>query len=803
MTARARPLAIWLVFVALCTHEALHTRYSADLSAFLPAAPTRAQQLLVEQLRDGPVSRLMLVGIAGGEAAQRAAASRALAAQLRAASLWAAVANGEPVGAEADRALLYARRYALSDALDDATHFSVAGLRTAIGATLDLLASPAGLLVKPLLTHDPTGELLHLLDGLAARGQPALRDGVWSTPDGGEALLLATTRAAGSDTDAQATAVAALRAAWATLAAHDGPAAGLRLELSGPGVFAVQARATIQSEVERLSLLATGLIAALLWSVYRSLRLLVLGLLPMLSGALAGVAAVGAGFGVVHGITLGFGITLIGEAVDYAIYLFVQSGGSAHDDRLHDADRAEAGYWPTVRLGVATSVTGFAALLGAGFPGLAQLGLYSLAGLLSAALVTRHVLPALLPAQWRVRDLAPFGRRLAAALGPLRRARPVFVAVPLAAALLLALRGDGLWHHELAALSPVPAADQALDARLRAGLGAPDVRALIVIDAPDAQAALVAAERLAPALTAQVAAGTLGGYESPARYLPSAARQRARLATLPPADVLRARLVAALDGLPLRAERLEAFVADVEAARIAAPLGRADFDGTTLALALDALLLAQPDGRWHALLPLRAPVAGGTIDATALGPALAAVGSGDAATATLIDLKHESDALYAGYLAEARRLTLGGCAAIALLLAASLRPVRRTLRVLAPLAAAVLTVTAALALAGERLMLLHLVGMLLVVAVGSNYALFFAQPAAPGPTTLASLLLANLTTLLGFGLLGLSSVPVLHALGVVVGPGALLALLYAAAYAPPPDGPPAASVAGPAAGARR
>ncbi|MGT2490864.1 hypothetical protein ACU4GD_10890 [Cupriavidus basilensis] len=29
--------------------------------------------------------------------------------------------------------------------------------------------------------------------------------------------------------------------------------------------------------------------------------------------------------GMVHGLTLGFGTTLIGEAVDYSIYLFVQS----------------------------------------------------------------------------------------------------------------------------------------------------------------------------------------------------------------------------------------------------------------------------------------------------------------------------------------------------------------------------------------------------------------------------------------------------------------------------------------------
>jgi len=65
-----------------------------------------------------------------------------------------------------------------------------------------------------------------------------------------------------------------------------------------------------------------------------------------------------------------------------------------------------------------------------------------------------------------------------------------------------------------------------------------------------------------------------------------------------------------------------------------------------------------------------------------------------------------------------------------------------------------------LAVLGQQLIILHLVGLLLVVAVGSNYALFFdradhpvAQPLdhAISPRTLASMLFANLTTVAGFG----------------------------------------------------
>ena len=101
---------------------------------------------------------------------------------------------------------------------------------------------------------------------------------------------------------------------------------------------------------------------------------------------------------------------------------------------------------------------------------------------------------------------------------------------------------------------------------------------------------------------------------------------------------------------------------------------------------------------------------------------------------------------------------------------------------LAPLLLAVLTVAAMLSLCGVELTILHLVGMLLIVAVGSNYALFFDRRDARGsaPLTLASLLVANLCTVIGFGLLSFSGVPVLEALGTTVAPGAFLALLYAA-----------------------
>ncbi|TDF65457.1 MMPL family transporter [Cupriavidus sp. L7L] len=784
-------LALWLVALLACAAVVSRTSFTADLSAFLPRLPSAEQQLLVSQLRDGLVSRLILVGIEGGDADGRAAVSRAIAAQLRRDPRFTAIQNGEPLNQDADRKYVYEHRYLLSPTVTP-ERFSEHGLAHAVNDSFELLASSAGLFTKALLPRDPTGEVAALLTQLDAGQRPQLHAGAWTSRDGKRAVLLAQSAASGSDTDAQAQAIDAIRDAFAKAAAN-GP---YQLAMTGPGVFSVKSRDTIRHDVERLSTIGVAIIVTLLLLVYRSVPLLVLGLVPVLSGALAGIAAVSLGFGgTVHGLTLGFGTTLIGEAVDYSIYLFVQSAQYTRNGQ-RDNRAWLGGFWPTVRLGVLTSVCGFASLLLSGFPGLAQLGLYSIAGLATAALVTRFVLPQLVPATLHLRDVTPLGRRLAWLAERAHRLRWLVLVLVVAASTVLAMHRGTLWGRELAGLSPVPASEQALDASLRADLGAPDVRFLVVLSGPDQESVLQGAERVAHELDPLVAQNFIGGYESPARYLPSDATQRARQASLPPPAELAQRLRAAVAGQPVRADLFAPFLAEAEQARAGPLLRREDLRGTSMALAVDALLTHR-DGRWSATLPLRAPATANAAKGSGGGDGVdsaavrAAVARADVPDTLFVDLKGESDRLYAGYLREALLLSLAGLLAIVALLAIALRSPRRVAATVLPLAAAAVVVLGGLAALGQPLTLLHLVGLLLLVAVGSNYALFFngaaaGQPgAAHSPHTLVSLLLANLTTVSAFGLLALSSLPLLRAFGLTVGPGAILALWFSAILARP------------------
>ena len=800
--ARRHALALWLLCIAVAATITLRTHYIADLSAFLPSAPTSEQAVLLDQLRSGVAARLVLIGIEGGTTETRGNASRQLAAALRASGAFESVSNGDNAGFEATGAFLFAHRYLLSPAVD-AQRFTADGLRAGIADTVALLGTPAGTMIKTVLLRDPTGETVRMAEGMLPAQAPRVEAGVWVSRSAARAVLVATTRAAGADLDAQEAALQRVRSSFAPQAAL-----GMRLSLAGAGSFAVASRAQIKAEVERLASAGGVAIVGLLLAAFGgSLRTLGTAVLPVASGVLAGIACVSLAFGNVHGITLGFGTTLIGEAVDYAIYYLIQarpkplSLGVSLPGRSpgSGARRWIADNWPTVRLGLWTSLCGFAALVFSGFPGLAQLGVFSIAGLTAAALTTRCVFPVLAP------DGAPgmglrrhLGRAVGAATDVLPRLRWPLAAASLIAALALVLLPSP-WRGDLNSLSPISGASLKVDAELRADVGASDAGTLVALAAPDEAGALALAEAAGARLDRLVEAGQLQGYDSPARILPSPATQAARRAALPDAATLTTQLDAATVDGPLPARRLGGFIADVQTARGQPLLTRAALLGTPLATALDALLVPGEPGPpgeagkpWRALLSLQAAAAdakGQGADMPRLRAALA-----DLPGAQVVNIGTELGALYARYLHEAILQALLGGLAVGVLLLVHLRSWRRLLRIAQPVVAAVLIVLAGLTASGVALGVLHLVGLLLTVAIGSNYALFFDQIRADQEChgrpadidTLASLALANLTAVVSFGLLASSDISALHAVGVVVAPGVLLSLVLSAAFIPSP-----------------
>jgi predicted exporter len=773
-------LLLWATLMALCALLFLRTPIKADLSAFLPASVDARQQVLIEQIKHGAPSRTLFIGIDGADAASRARASQSLQVALSQSGLFDQVSNGDFRHWESIGKWLLENRYRLSPAVQ-AQRFTEQGLTEAIMETTGLLGAPGTAGLRELFPRDPTGEMANLAQSLLPTQAPKLEDGVWVSRQHPRALLMATTRTDGADMEGQARAVSLVEQGFARIQAEVHP--GLQLKMTGAPVFSVQSRTLIESEIHWLGAAGSVLVAALVVLALASLRALMAAVLPVMTGLCVGVAAVCWLEGSIHGITLAFGATLIGESVDYALYYLIQS--APHARALSPG--AEPGWrhwlargWPTVRLGLLTSICGFAALAFSGFEGLRQLGVFSMAGLTAAALTTRWILPLFLPngaptTSARLR-LAPLLRRLFL-WAP--RLKGWIWGLALVSLALVWHRGSALWESDLRSLSPVPGQQLALDQSLRSELMASDSGALVVVRAPSLEGVLEQTEAIHPRLDAWVERGRLGGYQSAAMWLPSQASQAQRLSALPETQVLRAHVAsAARDSGLFKAQALEPFVQDVQAARSAAPLDLARLGNDQVRSLLHSMLVQAEDGAWVSLMPL-SPAGEAPIQVEALQAELQ-----DQPGVHVLAVGDELSAMYAKYLGEARKQASWGAVGVLVLIALSLRSLRRWSAVALPLALTVVITLGLLAAGGPRLGILHLVGLLLVVAIGSNYALFFEQwrhEQAADDHALFSLLLANLTTVGAFGLIACSSLPALSHMGWVVAPGALLSLLISAA----------------------
>jgi predicted exporter len=742
----------WLAAVAaLAVGVARHLTISSDLRDFVPPARTADQRLLLDEIGSGPGSRLLLLAISGAPVQRLAQLSRGLNTALARDPAFVRVANGSADLSTLAKGLL-PYRYVLSPTLDR-HRFDAAYLHAQLVQRLEDLSSPAAPMLKPLLARDPTLETLKLAQRWAPARQPGLRDGVWFS-DPHEVLLVAETRAPGFDPNAQARAIASLQRHFDTLPG----AKGANLAISGPGWFGVQAARRTRAEADRFGAITTIGFVLMLLLAYRSAVPVLVTALPLLSGAASGFALLTLAFGHVHGITVAFGFTLLGVAQEYPLRVF------SHRRTGASALACVRELWPLLATAIVSVCIAYLAFFASGVVGLQQLAVFTITGLVVAGACTRWLLPRILPETRR--DMAATPGLAAAWRFLARLPRPRWLPWLLAAigiAVVVAAPGP-FWQGDLAALTPVPRAQLQRDARLRAELGAPDVRYLLVLRAPSQQGVLELSERIAPRMRALVARRALDAFELPSRYLPSIATQRARQAKLPDAVTLRSALQTAMQGLPFRAGVFAPFVADVEAARKLRPLTPEGFAKSPLGGRLEAMLMRQGAG-WVGL---------GTLNGVNDPAAFASLAQDTHGAVHLLDLKASTEALVVAY----RHRILMALGIAALLLCATvtlaLRSLSRALHVLGPMTLATLLVLVVLRASGVPLSLFHLVSLTLAAGLGLHYALFFERrtgDAREDLRTLHATLVCVASALLVFGVLALSSVPVLRAIGLTVALG--------------------------------
>jgi predicted exporter len=334
-----------------------------------------------------------------------------------------------------------------------------------------------------------------------------------------------------------------------------------------------------------------------------------------------------------------------------------------------------------------------------------------------------------------------------------------------------------LWEQDIANLSPIPTEKMVRDQALRNELGVPDVGDLIVVEGSSEEEVLKRSETVALALGPLVANGALGGYDFAARYLPSRRTQQARQAALPDRETLERNLTSALKGLPFKPSLFQPFLDAAWKAKTQEPVDSRTFRGTALGLKLDSLLFMR-EGRWVAVVPLR-----GVTDRQKIRHLLSL---GRDPEVTYLDLKEESNRMVGAYRNETLGLLGWGALSIGLVLLVGLRAPLTVLRVMLPIVSAIVVVAAVLHALGERFSLFHIASFLLVIGLGLDYALFFNRrqgTLGERGRTVYGLVVCSTTTILVFGVLTLSQIPVLRAIGMTAALGSLACLLFAALLA--------------------
>ncbi|OUI86487.1 hypothetical protein HC62_06560 [Acetobacter tropicalis] len=734
-----------------------------DMAGFLPEGHNDGTRFLLREVQGGVAGTVLMLGIEGAPEPELARLSLGLQKVLSADPQFATVMNGvfSSGQMQALDALLMAHRYQLAPD-DSVRDFSSAALVGAFETVLDGLGSSAGSVFSDMLMRDPTKAFLNAAQALEPDVHVRLQHGVWFAAAQPRALLLVRTRAPGMDLTRQKKVQQTLQSDFAAL--HPGAAC---LLMSGPSVFAIRSATGMRQDMDMMALCSLMLVAGVLYWRFRSLWVLAAIGVPFLLSFSAAMLVVRLVFGYVHGIALGFGMTMLGVALDYPVLLI------GHRDKGEGPNATLHRIGQSLRLGVTSAVLGLTGMVFCGLPGLAQLGTFAATGLIVAACVTLFLMPRLVVEA----DLAPYVSGPSRPLEwaeQIRRYRVLGLVPVLVSAFWLCFHPPAL-DTRLAALSPIPEPARKLDDALRQELGVPDASLMLAVSGLSAQAVLEQEEALEQVWAGLRQQHALAGVQDAARFLPSIRMQTARMNALPAPEVLRAEIAEAQKTFPFKADAFAPFLHDVALARTLSPLSPQDMTGTPLEAALSPLLFER-EGRWFGLVfPERVRNKSGIESAMSSEPDV-----------MVVDMKREIDGLSAHYTARTLRwMTVGGILALGVLVY-GLGSVNRILRVISSVGAALCTLLAVLAWSGQPLTLIHLISLQFVLGVSLDYALFFARPQlddAERARTMRTLMTCNIMTVLTFGLLAACNTPLLQEIGKTVALGVALAMAYGFLFA--------------------
>lgn len=632
-------------------------------------------------------------------------------------------------------------------------------------AALASLYSPLAFARPGDVVTDPLGlGAGYLLEQMPSAGAARLDGGQLVVDDGDSTFVLVLAETAGSPFAVELQQRAGAAIATATERARQTAGAQVSVLVSGTLPHAAAATQSARSEVSLFSSIATAAVLALLLALFHSWRALALGLLALASGACAGITATHFAFGQLHLIALVFGSSLIGVAIDYSMHFL--------SDQFRTADWTPAAALGHVArpilIGMGATLIGFGGLLFLPFPGLRQMAVIALAGLPVACGTVLCLYPVLagqrattLPS-WCARALSWLETHTREALGS-RTLR--ILAVPMLVLFLIGL-GRTQFADDVRSLQPRFEATARAERRVRELLQDSTETALFVVTAPDPETLLEAEERLTDELDRLVAAGRLASFRAVSRSLPSVARQRANHALL-------GRYVYSADGVLPRVMRKIGFDESAIAAELAsfprAPqvLESAEWLAHPASAPWRDLWLGEERGTFASIVSLGG--AHDLADISVLARGLPHV--------RFVDRVQDISIALAQYRRAVGWLLAG--AYTLLLVVLSLRYGSTAPVLLLPPLGATGIALGALGWFGIPITLFTVLALLLMLAMGIDYAIFLREARAERRTALLAVTLSALTTMLSFGLLVLSATPFIRAIGLTLAIGIAGCWLFA------------------------
>lgn len=768
--------ALWLL-LAMAVAVACGVQFAGDgrlpvqtnLLALLP--PTERNPLAeeaVNRLADAAGNRaVFLLGSADADAA--ATAARAFASLLRESGAFRqVVAEIPPFDPQQLTGFYREHRYWL---LGDADRQALtAGDADLDGRLQRKLYAPFRLGLATSPADDPFGFTEAWLAGLPLRNLKLEPDcGLLLTHANGKTWAFVSAELPGSAYDG----AVQRRVGEAVVRAEETLRQTAQVELLRTGTV-FYADAARQSAEREFDLIGAGSLLGmllLLYLVFRSLRPLALGLLSVGFGIGAAVAVTVAVHGEMHLITLVFGASLIGEAIDYAVQYFAAHLGAGKNWQPMQGLRRIA---PGLTVALATSLLGYGALMLAPFPALSQIALFAMVGLAAAWLSVFLLLPALLvaPSQRDARAAVAMPQKF---LGWWRATISRRFCLMLAA-LLLVLAAPGwqqlVGNDDVRLLVSRPAALVAQEEQIRELTGFGNGSQFFLIEGDSPEAVLAAEEQLAPRLNTLTAQGAISGYQALSAFVPSPERQRENR------RLWQEKVFAdenALRALFARSELRD----DIAERQIAAfrdsaeqPARLDDWLKTPMSTPFRHLWLGHNANAYASVV-----LPQGIHDLAQLEQAAHGI-----AGVTLVDKAGSVSRLFGDYRHWGALWLLGAIVLVYGVLYVRYRG-RQAAVTLAPTLLAMLLALGILGYLGAPFTLFNLMALMLVLGVGVNYAIFLREgvrrDAQAAAATLAGVILSAGTTLLSFGLLSFSSMPALSGFGLTLLVGVSIAVLLA------------------------